>query len=93
MSWSSNVGSCWSVQGISAACQNILLAAKAMDIDSLWFGSTLTVEDEIKSLLKVPSEIRLMTTIAIGYPAYEPLPPVRKLLSDIVFLKRGRQNE
>jgi F420 biosynthesis protein FbiB-like protein len=77
----------WSIQGVSAACQNILLAAHALGLGSVWTGVTLTVEDEIKAILQVPKKVRLMTTIAIGYPASEPLPPVRKPLSDVAFFE------
>jgi len=46
------------------------------------------VEDEIKDMLGVPAGVRLMTVIAIGYPAYEPLPPVRRPLSDVMFFEK-----
>jgi nitroreductase/putative intracellular protease/amidase len=75
----------WSTQGVSAACQNILLAAHALDLGSVWTGALLTVEDEIKRMLEIPPGVRLMTVMAIGYPAHEPLPPVRRPLSDIMF--------
>jgi nitroreductase len=78
----------WSMQGVSTACQNILLAAHALDLGSVWAGASLAVEDEIKTLLQVPKEVRLMTVIAIGYPAYEPLPPVRKPLPDVTFFEK-----
>jgi F420 biosynthesis protein FbiB-like protein len=82
----------WSMQGVSAACQNILLAAHALGLGSVWTGATLAVEDTIKTLLEVPKHAQLMTVIAIGYPAYTPLPPVRKPLSDIVFSEKWKQN-
>jgi len=78
----------WSIQGVSAACQNILLATHALGLGSVWTGVTLCVEDEIKAILQVPKEVRLMTVIAIGYPASEPLPPVRKLLSEVMFFEK-----
>ena len=78
----------WSTQAVSAACQNILLAAHASGLGSVWAGASLAVEDEIKDMLGVPDEVRLMTVIAIGYPAYESLPPVRKPLSDVMFFEK-----
>jgi F420 biosynthesis protein FbiB-like protein len=77
----------WSAQGVSAACQNILLAAHALGLGSVWTGASLAVEDEIKAMLGVPKDVRLMTVIAIGYPDYEPLPPVRRPISDVMFLE------
>ncbi len=73
------------MQGIAAACQNILLAATALDLGSLWIGATLIVESEIKELLHVPKNVQLVSTIAIGYSTDKPLPPVRKSLSRTVF--------
>ncbi|NIN01707.1 MAG: hypothetical protein GTO24_27500 [candidate division Zixibacteria bacterium] len=78
----------WSTQGVSAACQNILLAAHTLGLGSVWTGGSLVVEDEIKRMLEVPEGVRLMTVIAVGYPADEPLPPVRRPLSDVTFFER-----
>jgi len=77
----------WSTQSVSAACQNILLAAHALGLGAVWAGASLAVEDEIKTTLSVPPQVRLMTVIAIGYPAYEPLPPVRRPISEIMFFE------
>ncbi|ODS35237.1 MAG: hypothetical protein A7315_01940 [Candidatus Altiarchaeales archaeon WOR_SM1_79] len=73
------------MQSVSAACQNILLAATALDLGSLWIGATLIIEPEIKKLLKVPKNFQLVSTIAIGYVADKSLPPVRKSLSRVLF--------
>lgn len=81
----------WSTQAVSAACQNILLAAHALGLGAVWAGASLAVEDEIKTLLQVPKEVRLMTVIAIGYPDYQPLPPVRKPFSEVMFLEKWEQ--
>jgi nitroreductase/putative intracellular protease/amidase len=78
----------WSTQGVSAACQNLLLAARALGLGSVWTGASLAVEEEIKSMLGVPKEVKLMTVIAVGYPADEPLPPVRRPLSDVMFFEK-----
>jgi len=77
----------WSRQGVSAACQNVLLAAHALGLGSVWTGASLALEEEIKSMLGVPNEVKLMTVIAVGYPAHEPFPPVRRPLSDVMFLE------
>ena len=82
----------WSAQGVSAACQNMLLAAHALGLGAVWAGGSVAVEDEIKSMLGVPEGIKLMTVIAVGYPADEPLPPVRRPLSDVMFLEKWGNN-
>jgi len=78
----------WSTQGASAACQNILLAAHALGLGTVWTGASLAVEEEIKTLLEAPQGVKLMTVIAVGYPAYEPLPPVRRPLSTVTFFEK-----
>lgn len=76
------------MQGVTLACQNILLSAKALGLGSLWMGAPLAVEDDIKALLRVPDDARLATVIAIGYPVDEPLPPVRRPLSEVRFFEK-----
>jgi nitroreductase/putative intracellular protease/amidase len=78
----------WSIQGVSTACQNVLLAAHALGLGAVWAGASLAVEDDIKELLDVPTGVKLMTVIAVGYPDHEPLPPVRRPLSDVTFFER-----
>ncbi|MDH4222194.1 MAG: nitroreductase family protein [candidate division Zixibacteria bacterium] len=78
----------WNMQAVSAGCQNILLAARGMGLGSLWIGLSLVAEDEIKSLLQIPAEIKLASVIAIGYPADVPLPPLRKPLSEVISLEK-----
>jgi F420 biosynthesis protein FbiB-like protein len=74
----------WNMQAVSCACQNILLSARSMGLGSLWIGLSLVAEDQIKTLIGAPENFRLVSVIAIGYPADEPLPPVRKPLSEVV---------
>ena len=64
---------------ISAAAENLLLAATAMGLGGAWFGSPDTtfwieLESLLKDALDVPPHIRIPTMLAIGYPAEE-LPP------------------
>ena len=80
------------IQGVSAACQNILLAATALDLASLWMGGPLVVEDDIKGLLNIPQDVQLMAIIAIGHPAHEPSPPARNPLLHIMFYEKWEEN-
>ena len=57
----------------SAATENILLAAKAHGLGSCWIaGDKKPYAKEICSLVGVPEGIRLISLIAIGYPAEDP---------------------
>ncbi|UCG93027.1 MAG: nitroreductase family protein [candidate division WOR-3 bacterium] len=82
----------WNIQAVSNACQNILLAAKALDVGSCWIDALLTIESDIKHLLHVPDRAQFITAIALGHPADEPLPRVRKSLSDIVHYEQWRKD-
>ncbi len=82
----------WSTQGVAAACQNALLAAHALGLGSVWTGASLIVEKDVKDMLNVPEGVRLMTMIAVGYPAHEPLPPVRRPLSDVMFFEEWEKD-
>jgi nitroreductase len=78
-----------------AATENLILAAKALKLGSCWidpgFGDELT-ESQFRDLLKVPENYRIISLIAIGFPAETPEPPPRKGLDEIAFLNEyGRK--
>ncbi|MCL2266157.1 MAG: nitroreductase family protein [Treponema sp.] len=60
----------WEGQGwridLSAAVQNMLIAAEAMDLGSLWIGSH--DEEKIRALFNIPKHICLMSVVYFGYP-------------------------
>lgn len=53
----------------SAATQNILLAAKSLDLDSCWLGVYLNnaVGEELSKYFKLPENIKPFSVIALGY--------------------------
>jgi nitroreductase len=75
------------VEGASVypACQNLLLAARA-----LGYGGALTmwhlgVEDELRELLAIPDGVVLSACITLGVPAGSHGPVKRKPLAEITF--------
>jgi nitroreductase len=67
------------------ACQNLLLAARA-----LGYGGALTlwhlgVEDELRSLLSIPDNAALSACITLGVPAGRHGPLKRKPVREVVF--------
>jgi nitroreductase len=67
------------------ACQNLLLAARA-----LGYGGALTmwhlgVEDELRELLGIPDDVALSACITLGRPVGGHGPLRRKPLGDLVF--------
>ena len=64
---------------ISAAAENLLLAATAMGLGGAWFGAPdtalwLETEALLREALGIPSHVRIPTMLAIGYPAEERAP-------------------
>jgi nitroreductase len=67
------------------ACQNLLLAARA-----LGYGGVLTmwhyfVEDDLRTLLELPDDIAIAATIALGRPEGQHGPVRRRPLAEVVF--------
>jgi len=70
------------------ACQNLLLAARA-----LGYGGALTMwhlsrETELRELLDIPSDVALSACITLGVPAGRHGPVRRKPLGDVTFEDR-----
>jgi nitroreductase len=71
---------------IFPACQNLLLAARALGYGACFSGWHRLVDKELKELLGIPSEVELSITITIGKPhgSHGPLRrfPVQELVFD-----------
>ena len=74
----------WWVEDGSAAIENILIASTALGYGSCWLeGNTLPIEDELKEMLGVPVEKRLLSLIPIGVPVEWPTKE-KKSLSEVI---------
>lgn len=67
------------LQDLSAAVENILLAATALGLGSCWLGMHPRPERMagIRSLFSLPENIIPMCGIALGWPAENPEPRTR----------------
>lgn len=55
----------------SAATQNILLAAAALEVGSCWVaGDKKPYAQEIANFLKLPPSVKLVSLVSLGYPKY-----------------------
>lgn len=73
------------VEDGAIATQNMLLAAHSLGLGACWIGSYgSTYEDEVKEILKIPREKRLLSIISIGFPTESPR-STRKKLDELVF--------
>jgi nitroreductase len=68
------------LEDCSAATQNLMLAAEALGIGSCWVaGDKKSYAGELNLLFGVPSTLKLVSIIALGYPPRDKiLPAVKK---------------
>lgn len=61
----------WWVQDCTAATENILVAVSALDLGGVWLGchGRPEREDAVRSVLKIPAEIGVLSLLSIGHPA------------------------
>ncbi len=67
------------------ACQNLLLAARALGyggVMTMWHGA---VEDDLRSVLGIPSEVAISATITLGRPEGAHGPVRRRPVSELVY--------
>ncbi len=72
----------YALQDTAAAIENILLAAYDLGLGSCWVGAF--DEISVSEVLGLPSHIRPLAILPIGFPAGEGRKPPRKLLSEVV---------
>ncbi len=72
----------FSIQDAATAAENLMLAAWDKGIGSCWIGSFN--EKAVKDVLVLPSHVRPMTIIPLGYPVTKPKKPGRKHPGDVV---------
>lgn len=76
----------WSSVDVSIALENMVIAAEAQGVGSCWIGDF--EEENVKSLLGVPAELKIIALISFGYPAEKPRIPKKKNLHEIVHYNR-----
>ena len=73
----------WFRQDPMIAVEHMVLAATGLGYGTCWIGAFN--EDEVKSLLRIPGELKVIALLPIGFPNESPLPRPRKPLKEIVF--------
>jgi len=76
----------WSTVDVSIALQNMVLAAEAQGVGSCWIGDF--DEAEVKRLLGIPENLKVVALVSFGYPEYKPKPRPKKPLEEIVHYNR-----
>ena len=68
----------WDTQSTAVALQNLLLAAHAAGLGTVWTDGVLVKEAEINALLKIEGR-KLVAVVPLGYPDEIPrVPPQKK---------------
>jgi F420 biosynthesis protein FbiB-like protein len=70
------------IQSIGAAIQNMLLAARAMGLGTLWMCDVWSAYQQLEEWLGESGE--LIAAVALGYPDEEPAARPRRPLSEVV---------
>jgi nitroreductase len=67
------------------ACQNLLVAARALGYGGVLTMWHLAVEDELRGLLGIPPEVAISATITLGRPVGHHGPVRRRPLGELVY--------
>lgn len=69
------------------AIDHMTLAARALDLGTCWIGAFH--EDQVKKILNIPSEIRVVELLTLGYPKELPASAKDRLpLAEIIFREK-----
>src|SRR3989344_5154713 len=79
----------YTVQNCAAAVQNMLLEAQSLGLGSCWIGGF--DEEALKTLFKIPEEVRPQAVIAIGYDKEIPSKPPKYPLETLVYFGGWRR--
>lgn len=72
----------WSTIDVAIALENMVIAAEAQGVGSCWIGDF--EEEEVKELLGIPDNLKVVALVSFGYPAEKPSPFNKKSLKEIV---------
>jgi nitroreductase len=67
------------------ACQNLLLAARAIGLGGVLTQIQLLVAEELRTALAIPDDVAVHATITLGHPAGHHGPVRRRPLSELVY--------
>ncbi len=72
---------------LAIAIDHMTLAAVELGLGTCWIGAFY--EEEVKKILDIPDNIRVVEMLALGYPAKKPTGPKNRLeLDEIVFSEK-----
>ncbi len=72
------------------AAQNLLVAARALGLGSVFTTLHLTADAVVRQVLGIPDDVRIAATIPVGWPAADFGPVNRRPVSEVVHHNRWR---
>ncbi len=75
---------------IGIALEHLMLAAEAEGLGTCWIGAF--VEDEVRNILDVPEDVKIVALTPVGYPAAEKRFSPRKELREIVMYGKWKRD-
>lgn len=72
----------WHQVDLSIALEHIVLEAVELGLGTCWIGAFN--EDEVKRLLKIPQEKKVVALLTVGYPSESPSSRPRKKIEEII---------
>ena len=76
----------YTIQGIAASIQNMLLTAHALGLGACWIGAF--DEDEIRRLCNLPEHVNVQAIVTIGYADETPEPPPKYRIEHYVIFEK-----
>lgn len=67
-----------------AASQNLVVAARSLELGAAFTTMHMTAEPQVRTILGVPDDVYIATTIPLGWPARSFGPVARKPLDEVV---------
>ena len=71
---------------IGIAFEHLMLAAETEGLGTCWIGAF--IEEEVREILQVPAEVKIVALTPVGYPASEKTFMPRKKLREIVMYEK-----
>lgn len=76
----------YTIQGVAAAVQNMLLTAHSLGLGSCWVGAF--DEDEIRRLTSLPEHVDVQAIVVIGYADEKPETPPKYRIEHIMWFEK-----
>ncbi|MDH5684036.1 MAG: nitroreductase family protein [candidate division WOR-3 bacterium] len=78
------------IADVASAIENLLLAATAEGLGTCWIGA-ISHEESIRQILEIPSPLRVVAIIPLGFPAEDFAARTRNFVTNLIIRNRSRK--